>query len=412
MGSTRLSFAFAAIYMIAGSACFDPTSATDLDPNGPPKIEQVRMFEDWTDSTGAAQAPRRVFAFGSHPQSEGPQDEHEVTTADPKAIGPIRIIMSELLLGNYLQQIECRGVVGTDVFDNVPLGSTPDDIAKCSEADDLLPQTCTGPNAVCICHNAAGCNGIAMGQPVGVLDVNQDGAADTERFTPGAVGITCTGPGGDVDVPIDDDNSYWQPSGDQQVPAVTGGVENGFDELGPAIVLVPSGAMPTSTTCHLTFDPSVIDKNDHLQVCAPGTGTGTDGGRPISCDGNLFDCTQTCTPGDVSVFTFGIAALVETNSTVHEGDVGVNRTDVIIVDFNAPVSMTSLANITMTPTAGLMTTIDGSAQPVGTQIRILPTDVGGLAANTSYTLTIPTTVTDAYNQPLSQAVTIHFMTGP
>ena len=141
MGSTRLSFAFAAIYMIAGSACFDPTSATDLDPAGPPKIEQVRLYEDWTDSTGAAQAPRRVFAFGTHPQSEEPSndDEHAVTTADPKAIGPIRIIMSELLLGNYLEQIECRGVVGTDVFDNVPVNATPDDIAKCSEADDVLP---------------------------------------------------------------------------------------------------------------------------------------------------------------------------------------------------------------------------------------------------------------------------------
>ncbi len=412
MGSTRLSFAFAAIYMIAGSACFDPTSATDLDPDGPPKIEQVRMFEDWTDSTGAPQSPRRVFAFGSHPQELDTDLEHTVVTADPKAIGPIRIIMSELLLGNYLEQIECRGVVGTDVFDNVPLGSTPDDIAKCSEAADLLPETCTGPNAVCLCHNAAGCNGIAMGQPVGVLDVNQDGAADTQRFNPGADGISCTGAGGTVTVPIDDDNSYWQPSGDQQVPAVTGGVEPGFEELGPAIVLVPLGAMPTSTTCQLTFDPSVIDKNDHLQVCTPGTGSGTDGGRPVSCTGNLFDCPQTCTPGDVSEFTFGIAPLIEINSTVHEGDVGVGRTDVIVVDFNAPVSTASLTNIALTPAAGIMVTIDASAQPVGIQIRITPTDVGGLAANTMYTLTIPTTVTDAYNQPLSSAVTIDFTTGP
>ena len=188
------------------------------------------MFENWTDSTGAAQAERRVFTFGSHPQEVDTDLEHDVTTANPKAIAPIRIVISELLQGNYLQQIECRGIVGTDVFDNVPVGATPDDIAKCCEADDLLPTTCTGPNAVCICHNAAGCTdasgeAVAMGQPVGVLDVNQDGAADTQRFTPGAVGITCTGAGGEVVVPIDDDMSYWNPSGDQQVPAVTGGVE-------------------------------------------------------------------------------------------------------------------------------------------------------------------------------------------
>ncbi len=266
---------------------------------------------------------------------------------------------------------------------------------------------------MCICHNAAGCNGIAMGQPVGVLDVNQDGAADTQRFTPGAVGITCTGAGGDVDVPIDDDNSYWQPSGDQQVPAVTGGVENGFDELGPAIVLVPSGAMPTSTTCHLTFDPSVIDKNDHLQVCTPGTGTGTDGGRPIdlrrqpvrlSADVHARRCQR--------VHVRRRAARRDQLDAAGRRRRSHVAPTCSLSTSTRRSSAASLANITLTPPAGLMTMIDGSAQPVGTQIKILPTDVGGLAANTSYTLTIPVTVTDAYDQPLSQAVTLDFMTGP
>ena len=66
--------------------------------------------------------------------------------------------------------------------------------------------------------------------PVGILDVNQDGAADDTRFIAGAVGIKC----GAIDVPIDLDNSYWNPSGDQNEPAM-----GGFDALGPAIVLAP-----------------------------------------------------------------------------------------------------------------------------------------------------------------------------
>src|SRR6185436_16776080 len=112
----------------------------------------------------------------------------------------------------------------------------------------------------------------------GVLDVNQDGAADDTRLIAGSVGIKC----GSIEVPMDQNASYWNPSGDQNKPAM-----GGFDALGPALVLAPSGALPTNLDCLLSFAPDIVDKQN-VQVCAPPGG----------------DITQDCTPGDVGAFKF------------------------------------------------------------------------------------------------------------
>jgi hypothetical protein len=112
----------------------------------------------------------------------------------------------------------------------VPIGTTPDDIAKCAVAKDVLPSSCPGDmeHAVCICRNEGGCGDTPLGGPVGILDVNQDGAADDTRFVQGAVGLQC----GTIAVPIDQNTSYWNPSGDQNRPAM-----GGFEALGPALVI-------------------------------------------------------------------------------------------------------------------------------------------------------------------------------
>src|SRR4030095_15056062 len=115
------------------------------------------------------------------------------------------------------------------------IAATPDDVARCSVAKDVLPASCPGSNehSMCLCHIDAGCGvtgEIKVNEPVGVKDANQDGAADNTRMMPGAVGLKC----GTVDVPIDLNSSYWNPSGDQNVPAM-----GGFDALGPAIVILP-----------------------------------------------------------------------------------------------------------------------------------------------------------------------------
>ena len=52
--------------------------------------------------------------------------------------------MDELLVGNALEEIACRAVVDDDAFARVPLGATPDDIAKCTVAQDVLKARCIG----------------------------------------------------------------------------------------------------------------------------------------------------------------------------------------------------------------------------------------------------------------------------
>lgn len=116
-------------------------------------IRQVRMKEVYQDASGAYNdrlSP--VFAFGTHPQVTSEDQAHPVTSA--KAVSnKLRIIVDELLVGNYLEEIQCRAPVDNDAYDIVPLGATPDDIARCSVAKDLLPSSCPGANtlSVCIC---------------------------------------------------------------------------------------------------------------------------------------------------------------------------------------------------------------------------------------------------------------------
>src|SRR5689334_18371087 len=87
-------------------ACSDASpSATDLHPEGPPMIEQVRLKEVFT-ANNIPGLQRVVFAFGSHVDATD-ADEHPVTTAAATG-NRIRIIMDELLRGNFLEEIQCR----------------------------------------------------------------------------------------------------------------------------------------------------------------------------------------------------------------------------------------------------------------------------------------------------------------
>ena len=422
MFSNKMSQTFPVVVLLAlgVGACTNTESATNLNPNGPPMIEQVRMWERFTDATGTT-STQRVFAFGNLPPippDYAPVLEHPVTSA--VAAGPpaqsLRIIMDQLLLGNYLEEVQCRGVVDTDAFSFVPVGDTPDDIARCCVASDALTETCPGsnPKSICICKLEAGCGGVAFGDPVGILDVNQDGAADNTSFIEGAVGIQCGDPSNPINVPIDRDNSYWNPSGNQQVPAM-----GGFDALGPAIVLTPlgigtppNGALPTNVTCGLTFSSNVVN-DANVQVCAPA------GGRPADCTGNLDEfevsgtlgyCPQTCTPGDVSAFTFTVEPLSITVQGINNGDVGINRTDDVIAQANSPLDPTSLSELQVfengVPYNQFVVTL-----PMPTTPHITWTNPTGLDANSMYTITFPITVTDSYGEGLPAAVTINFTTG-
>jgi hypothetical protein len=398
MTASRFGFAVVVLSLFA-SACTDTESATDLNPEGPPMIRQVRLKAVNTDANGSV-STRRVFAFGTHPLA---------ATTDYPALGAnsmvtiaatgqsMRIIMDELLVGNYLEEIACRGpldAAGT-AYDRVPLGATPDDIAKCASARDVLGTQCPGTmtHAVCLCKDDGGCGGAdpmktcgreqCKNDPVGVLDVNQDGAADDTRLIAGSVGIKC----GAMDIPMDQNASYWNPSGDQNKPAM-----GGFDALGPALVLAPAAALPTNLDCLLNFAPNIVDKQG-VQVCAPTNG----------------DVEQNCTPGDVSAFKFKVEALRVTNQSFANNQMGVDRSAPVILVANAAIAPATVTAVTVTQNGAPFTGFTLSL-PLPTSLKIT-WNPPGLAAMTTYVINVATTLTDTYGQPLPQMISYTFTTG-
>lgn len=363
------------------------TSATS-----PPMIEQVRLIEAYSmgEVTGLE---RTVFGFGTHPLATA-ADQHPVTSAKA-ASNKLRIILDGLLRGNDLEEIACRYVVDDDVFARVPLGATPDDIARCAVAQDLLASQCPGSNrrSVCLCEHDGGCpSGLRAdgtphitpnGESVGVLDRDQDGAADDLRFITGAVNLTC----GAIDVPIDVARSYWTPSGSQQKPA-----SGGFDALGPAVVLVPRGALPTNVACGVTFSPDVVGA-DGLQVCAPPRG----------------DVTGACRPGDTTAIGFTVEPLA-LSLVIPVVDPGQPRLRDVRIKANVPFDPASIVNITVTEGVATSYTAFTATLSQPNEITIHATAPGGLAATTRYTIIVPTTVTDAYHQPGVQPLVITFTT--
>ena len=431
---SRRSCHFLTVALFAAlAACTSSESATNLRTSGPPMIEQVRLNESYMDMGQYAQ--RRVFAFGTHPQAVIPDEVHHVDSAmavqSMNGTGTgIRIIFGSLLVGNYLEEIQCRQVIDTDAYDRVPLGTTPDDIAKCSVPMDpgVLAESCKGPHAVCLCHLPGGCGGIAEGKPVGVLDDNQDGAADVHRFIAGAVGIKCSdgaSPPRTINVPIDLNATYYQPSGFQDPPAIQGGGFN-FDEMGPAIELFPAGAdgsgktpaLPTNMTCGLTFDPDVVGKNNE-QVCAPPNGRPA-GNAPQGCDDvNIDQCNESCKPGDVSAFTFKTEPLqMLPAGGWYDGATGVDpTTDLQMVSLDGvPLDPSQIGTIqvfegaAMTPYTQFTVVLD-STNASNSSIFIHWTSPTGLAKNTMYTVVVPTSFEDAYHVGVPMPQTFHFTTG-
>jgi len=387
------------VALVAG-ACTDTASATDLNPAGPPMLRQVRMNAKITNADGS-QSTKRVFAFGTH-ELASPDElmSNQVTSANA-VNNSFRLIIDELLVGNNLEEVACRAPVDDDSFSRVPIGATPDDIARCAVADDALAASCGGPTAVCLCNIPGGCMSttgepIAEGAPVGVLDINQDGATDDTQFIAGSVGIKC----GDIDVPINLDTSYWNPSGDQNKPAV-----GGFEALGPAVVLTPGDAthgasMPTGLDCQITASPSIVDKQGE-QLCAP-----TDGGTLV--DGvYVADCPV---KGDLSAFHFSTEALNVRPVSFSDGGTGVSVAGPLTFAANAPLLTSTVTNTTITMTEGGAPFTGFTPSLTMPQVVII-TFTNPLQPTTTYTVTVTQQVTDTYDQPQPAASTYTFTTG-
>ncbi len=377
---------------VALVACTDTASTTDLNPIGPPMLRQVRLNNKTINADGSS-SNKTVFAFGSHELAEPDELKSNQVTTAVAVTNKLRLVIDELLIGNSLEEIACRSAVDDDAFARVPNGATPDDIAACGVADDVLSQSCTGPTAVCLCAIPGGCisstgTSIAEGAPVGVLDVNLDGATDDTQFINGSVGLLC----GDINVPINLEGSYWQPSGDQNRPAA-----GGFEALGPAVVLAPDGPLPTNLDCQLTFASTVTDKQG-VQVCAP-------------LDGDII---QDCVPGNMDAFTFRTEVLSLKVVSFANGATGVPRTAPIILQATVPLknTITTPGAITLVPAAGPAPIFTVAFDPAMNQVvQIRPDTTTPLAANTEYTLTITSGVTDTYDQPPPAPLVTTFTTG-
>jgi hypothetical protein len=404
MISSRKVIAVIAAALAAGAVgCTDYDSNTDLNPDGPPMIRQVRMRAVTTDALGNP-TTTTVFAFGEHPDAT--EKDYPAGVPNSPVTGAVlnnkfRVIVDELLVGNNLEEIACRAPVDSDAYSAVPEGATPEDIANCAVAKDALPARCpaTMSHAVCICQIDAGCGTVEKGQPVGVLDVNQDGAADDTRMIAGAAGIRC----GSIDVPIDLNNSYWNPSGNQNKPAM-----GGFDALGPAIVIAPdsaaphNGALPSGQNCQLVFSPNVVDKTGH-ELCTP------PGGAVETIDDQGNHHKTTCTEGDTSGFTFDTQAFTIRNNSFMDGATGVSRTNDVILVASAPIDPSSYtAAITVTGPGNTPVTGYTISQPMPQSLRIKWN--GSLSATTTYTLSISSALEDTYDLPVTP-VTFTFTTG-
>jgi hypothetical protein len=415
--SRLISLGAVALTALAGlGACSPPPSNTDLNPAGPPMIRQILVNEEYTGADGLIKPyDQPQLAFGHNNDPAFANDDGKVTTAiaDPQG-QVIRVVMDELLVGNALELVQCRGQVNNSPgvassYSRVPLGTTPDDIANCSGPQDLVNSRCVGDHVVCINNTGTtvitdqGGAAVPPGAPVGIEDKDPepdgDGVPDHDLFIEGSVRIMCKGVGGKfVEAPLDLANSYWQPSGNQQVPAM-----GGVGALGPALVLQTLYGLPTGTTCHVEFDPTVTDK-DGNPVCAPPDG----------------DVNQNCaSPTDTSIAVWGVSPMrLDPDLTYPQNNSTVGSSAPLKLVFNTTMDVKSLmANVSITE--------DGKPFPItavnaGTDIKGVGVPYTFITNGTNpgpsfnsgktYVVTINANASDYAGQPLGTTTTRTFMT--
>jgi len=354
------------VIAVALAACSDKSTSTELHPEGPPMIRQVFALELVTDGTISRQATQ--LAFGSHPDISAEDDDGQVTNAIALGGQRIRIVFDELLRGNAIEEIACAD----GSFSRVPVGTTPDDIEKCAGPVDSIQNTCT---AVCVDPSSG---------PIGVLDEDEDGAADDFRMISGQIRLMCD----DIEMALNLQESFYQPSGNQQITAGPLGINS----LGPAVVLVPDAGLRTSANCRFEFANDITDK-DGNQICAPPDG----------------DIKQTCSPGDVSLVSFQVEPLRVKGQDPPADATNVSLTPTVLLQFNANIDPATTTAITLADdnSQAVSATIAVSSSD-GTLVTLVPDTA--LAPNTTYTVTADTTLTDTFGGALPSVYMFSFTT--
>ena len=363
-------------------ACSDDDSSTELHPEGPPMVQQVFVQEKVITDTTTRE--KFQLAFGDHPEIPLPDedsvngDDREVVNAVARGTAKLRVVFDEILVGNYLEEIACAD----GSYSPVPIGADPDDIKDCS-GPDLS-------RCVAVCIGDSG--------PVGILDENEDGASDETRmrdYGGGELGVSVMC--GDQMMPLDPEASFYNPSGNQLLPAVP--PPQNINGLGPALVLVPLDGMRTGSECTLTFRGDVKDK-DGETVCAPP-------------DGNI---DAGCSAGDTSLISFTVEPLSLFSSAPEHEETEVALTDpaspdaTILLQFIAAIDPDSVDAITLTDMAGDPVPVSATVSSDDAAI-VTVTVEGGYQAETEYTITIGTGLTDKYGGALPAEITVTFTTG-
>lgn len=354
------------------AGCSSSGNTTELRPEGPPEILQVFLAERVTSGTAARVLTQ--LAFGTHPELEE-SDDGEVLSAVARGSQRLRIVFDELLVGNDIEEVACAD----GSFSRIPPGTTPDDISACAPPE---LSNCTK-----VCQGDSG--------PIGILDAEEDGAADDLRMIADVVTVTCDG----VEMPWDPQQSSYQPSGNQLITAGPLGINS----LGPAIVIVPSQGLRTGAQCGININQNVVDK---------------DGIRPCAAQG------ANCAPGDFSAISWTVEGLRVTGSDPVDGQmnvaptVGTSGNASALVQFNAAISPDSLGAITLadetaafadcgTPAvAPCITKSVGQNDPTLVTISV----VGGYTPLNMHTVTVGTGLADLFGGTLPTETTFTFTT--
>lgn len=361
-------------------SCDAPASKEDLNPAGPPMVRQVFV----TEKVIVNDAPRVLegqLAFGTHKAEFFEDDDGMVTTAISLGAQEIRVVLDELVRGNSLEEIACAD----GSFSRIPNGTTPDDVADCAGPADAILK-CT---KVCIGGDGA---------PIGILDADDDGAADDFRMInygndPNnaelGVSLVCDG----TNVPLDPESSFWSPSGNQTFPSNN---TLGFRGIGPAVVLKPKAdvGLRTGSSCSLVFRPEVTDY-DSNPVCAP------TGGLPA----------EGCSGPDTSKIAFNTEVLTLSNSVPlpDATNVALNASAFILLAFNANLDATTVSAITMTA-GGAPVTINPLVQEDDPTSVLLTLDDDFLP-DTAYALTVGTGLKDLLGGSMTTPTVLNWTTG-
>jgi hypothetical protein len=362
-GAAAISTAALALSMLG---CDDNVTNTDLEPGGPPRVLQVFARERSVEINDEGHEevvllPR--IAYGEHADI-GDEDDRTVDAAVVGTDQKIRLVIDELLRGNFLEEIACAD---GETWSQVPVGTTPDDVARCTGADlSRCTAVCQGPSG-----------------PIGVLDANGDRSLDDTRLIAGVITLTCGG----VAVPVDQQASFWQPSGNQFIPAG----DHGIETLGPAVVIVPAQALPTSSECAVALAESVVDKSG-VRPCAPAGGPAAE-----------------CAPGDLGGIHFTTEPLLVLTTSPANGEVDVALTESGAADAHVTVHLNGFVD-GATAAATAFTLAAGETPVAGVTVALDDEDP------TAAVLTVPGVAAgdgglkDTYGASLGEASTITWTT--